>query len=108
MRFRVPARSVLEQSRQTTKSGDAAQTSASAIGQLVVLLEEHKHVLGIEHHSVSPTTLEDVFLAIVGRHNVQEEGYAKEADAAEKRRLEQAGFWGRINWAKFRKLAIGF
>merc|ERR1712224_806762 len=92
MRFSVPARAVLERSRHTPGRGDAAQTSASAIGQLIVLLEEHKNVLGIEHHSVSPTTLEDVFLAIVGRHNVQEEGYAKAADAAEQRRRAQAGF----------------
>ncbi|KAI6784863.1 ABC transporter A family member-like protein [Emericellopsis cladophorae] len=108
MRFSVPARAILERSRQTPRRDDAAQASASAIGHLIVLLEEHKNVLGIEHHSVSPTTLEDVFLAIVGRHNVQEEGYAKEADAAEQRRRAQAGFWGRIDWAKVRKVTLGF
>lgn len=56
-------------------SSKGAQSSASAIGKLVVLLEENREVLGVEHYSVSPTTLDQVFLTVVGRHNVQEEGY---------------------------------
>ncbi|KJZ71629.1 hypothetical protein HIM_08941 [Hirsutella minnesotensis 3608] len=47
----------------------------SAIGKLLILLEEHKARLGVEHYSVSPTTLDQVFLTIVGRHNVREENY---------------------------------
>lgn len=53
----------------------AATGRSGAIGRLVVLLEEHKARLGVEHYSVSPTTLDQVFLAIVGRHNVSEENY---------------------------------
>ncbi|RGP77504.1 ABC transporter [Fusarium longipes] len=47
--------------------------SQSAIGHLVVLLEENKQRLGVGHYSVSPTTLDQVFLSIVGQHNVKEE-----------------------------------
>ncbi|EXA40296.1 hypothetical protein NW761_003705 [Fusarium oxysporum] len=47
--------------------------SQSAIGHLVVLLEENKAELGVGHYSVMPTTLDQVFLTIVGQHNVKEE-----------------------------------
>lgn len=63
MRFSIPAGSV-----------PVAKNGGSPIGQLLVMLEEHKQELGIAHHSVSPTTLNEVFLSIVGRHDVQEEG----------------------------------
>ncbi len=53
-------------------------TTRSAIGQLLIVLEENKEKLGIEHYSISPTTLDQVFLTIVGQHNVQEEGYKEE------------------------------
>jgi len=53
----------------------ATTSSESAVGRLAVMLEEQKEGLGIEHYSVSPTTLDQVFLTIVGKHNVQEEGY---------------------------------
>ena len=75
MRFSVPASEVLERSRASNPPMQQGNSDASAIGQLIVMLEENKRALGIEHHSVSPTTLNDVFLSIVGQHNVQEEGY---------------------------------
>lgn len=53
------------------------EVSDSAVGKLVVMLEENKDDLQVLHFSVSPTTLDQVFLTIVGRHNVQEEGYNK-------------------------------
>lgn len=56
-------------------SAPGSSSSSSAIGKLVVLLEENRHALGVEHFSVSPTTLDQVFLTVVGRHNVREEGY---------------------------------
>ncbi|KAI1124254.1 hypothetical protein F5Y10DRAFT_249972 [Nemania abortiva] len=67
MRFSVPGNSI---------AGREA-TSGSAVGRLVILLEEQKEALGIEHYSCTPTTLDQVFLTIVGRHNVQEEGYTE-------------------------------
>ncbi|KAK4232590.1 putative transporter [Podospora fimiseda] len=64
MRFKVSGSAV----------GDGGD-GGGAIGRLVVLLEEKKEELGIEHYSVSPTTLDQVFLTVVGRHDVREEGY---------------------------------
>ncbi|PFH59356.1 hypothetical protein XA68_12485 [Ophiocordyceps unilateralis] len=43
-----------------------------ALGRLVVLLDRHKSRLGVQHYSVSPTTLDQVFLAIVGADNGRE------------------------------------
>nr|AHF50239.1 p-glycoprotein [Daldinia eschscholtzii] len=63
MRFSVPASAI------------GGSGSSSAVGRLIVILEEHKEELGIEHFSCTPTTLDQVFLTIVGQHNVQEEGY---------------------------------
>jgi ATP-binding cassette subfamily A (ABC1) protein 3 len=89
MRFSIPARAVMRRTRIAVGGGEKGEkdivetvdeikgspSSESAIGQLVVLLEENREVLGIEHYSVSPTTLDQVFLAVVGRHGIQEEGY---------------------------------
>ncbi|KAI1662166.1 P-loop containing nucleoside triphosphate hydrolase protein [Daldinia decipiens] len=61
MRFSIPA--------------SAVAGTGSAVGRLIVILEEHKEELGIEHFSCTPTTLDQVFLTIVGQHNVREEGY---------------------------------
>ena len=47
----------------------------SRIGALFTTLEAQKGTLGFEYFSVSPTTLDQVFLAIVGKHNVEEENY---------------------------------
>ncbi|POR38626.1 Retinal-specific ATP-binding cassette transporter, partial [Tolypocladium paradoxum] len=67
----------------TPVDGAAAPASqGSAIGHLVVLLEEHKARLGVEHYSVTPTTLDQVFLTIVGRHNVREENYEEKKQGA--------------------------
>lgn len=70
MKFSIPASSVQTRGSAAGNKGD----SGSAIGQLLVTLEENKEQLGIAHHSVSPTTLNQVFLTIVGKHDVQEEG----------------------------------
>ncbi|RGP71199.1 ABC transporter [Fusarium sporotrichioides] len=76
IRFSVRAGQVLaatsgrREEEITSKDEDLSQ---SAIGHLVVLLEENKQQLGVGHYSVSPTTLDQVFLSIVGQHNVKEE-----------------------------------
>ncbi|KAK8069705.1 ABC transporter [Apiospora phragmitis] len=70
LRFSVPASAVLADKGDTNK-GD----QRSAVGHLIIKLEEQKESLGIEHYSVSPTTLDQVFLTIVGKHNVKEEGH---------------------------------
>ncbi|KAI1632809.1 hypothetical protein F4809DRAFT_626106 [Biscogniauxia mediterranea] len=74
MRFSVPAADVLAKSSNGSE-GSSIGGSGSAVGQLIVLLEEQREELGIEHFSCTPTTLDQVFLTIVGQHNVQEEGY---------------------------------
>ncbi|KAF5000749.1 hypothetical protein FGRMN_1517 [Fusarium graminum] len=59
------------QEEEITRDGN--DLNQSAIGHLIVLLEENKEQLGVGHYSVSPTTLDQVFLTIVGQHNVKEE-----------------------------------
>ncbi|RDW61870.1 putative ABC transporter [Aspergillus mulundensis] len=44
-----------------------------SISKLFSLLEQNKATLGVEHYSVSQTTLDQVFLTIVGRHHIREE-----------------------------------
>ncbi|KAH7319693.1 hypothetical protein B0I35DRAFT_217622 [Stachybotrys elegans] len=83
LRFSVPPGDVLAVSRGGAAAQDAItrqgqDVSQSAIGHLVVMLEEHKKELGIGHYSVSPTTLDQVFLTIVGQHNVREENSEEE------------------------------
>jgi ATP-binding cassette subfamily A (ABC1) protein 3 len=56
---------------------DIVDTQSDGIGALITILEDHRDELGLEHYSVSPTTLDQVFLSIVEKHNVQEEGYSK-------------------------------
>ena len=53
---------------QSMRPGDADCDLHSAIGRLVVILEENKAQLGIRHFSVSPATLEQAFLMIVSEH----------------------------------------
>ncbi|KAJ4254367.1 hypothetical protein NW762_009961 [Fusarium torreyae] len=81
IRFSVRAGQVLAATsgraeEEITRNGD--DLSQSAIGHLVVLLEEIKDQLGVDHYSVSPTTLDQVFLTIVGQHNVREENSEEE------------------------------
>ncbi|KAL2161940.1 hypothetical protein VTH06DRAFT_7725 [Thermothelomyces fergusii] len=100
MRFKIPAaalgsgtrgggRQPYSESPDVVSSSSSSSSSGSAIGKLVVLLEEYKEYLGVEHYSVSPTTLDQVFLAVVGRHNVREEGYQE--DVKKKKRWWKCG-----------------
>ena len=76
MRFSVPAR-VRQPQRETPAEKDVISTTADedrGISALFTLLEEHKADLGFEYYSVSQTTLDQVFLSIVGKHDVEEEG----------------------------------
>ncbi|CAG8958406.1 hypothetical protein HYFRA_00011083 [Hymenoscyphus fraxineus] len=47
------------------------------IGSLITFLEDHSQEMGIRYYAVSRTTLDQVFLGIVGAHGVQEEGYVE-------------------------------
>ncbi|KAL1867032.1 hypothetical protein Plec18167_008823 [Paecilomyces lecythidis] len=48
-------------------------TKPKGIGTLFSLLEDHKERLGIAYYSVGQTSLDQVFLSIVGQHNIEEE-----------------------------------
>lgn len=75
MRFSVPARvSQTESTDETRQSEDVIHPQQrSSISALFNLLETHKDELGLEYYSVSQTTLDQVFLTIIGKHNIEEE-----------------------------------
>ena len=82
LRFSVPAnRSTVEEVRSAGSSTDIIQSAEdkdanrSGIGALFTTLEANKEELGFEYYSVSQTTLDQVFLSIVGKHNIEEENY---------------------------------
>ena len=88
LRFSVPAQrhesnqpSIKVASIDQIHGGDDALPSKqrSGIGSLITLLEDHSAELGLEHYSVSPTTLDQVFLSIVQKHEVEEEGYTNKS-----------------------------
>ena len=94
MRFSVPARSAEPQLSSVPGSHDDERQHQTHAGQagisaLFTALEAHKDLLGFEYYSVSQTTLDQVFLSIVGKHNVEEENYAP---ALKKRPLWKRGF----------------
>ncbi|PHH66544.1 hypothetical protein CDD81_7019 [Ophiocordyceps australis] len=77
VRFLLPATHVLDSVSpsplghgprdQDTEPIAVSACPSTAVGHLVVLLEEQKARLGIQHYSVSPVTLDHVFVAIVGQ-----------------------------------------
>ena len=86
MRFSVPAHSSLSVTTiedkddkiiETTPPSRAQGSERSGIGALFVLLEAQKETLGFEYYSVSQTTLDQVFLSIVSKHNIEEENYTE-------------------------------
>jgi ATP-binding cassette subfamily A (ABC1) protein 3 len=89
IRFSVPVeRDVVEEKKGTESrleimvtdkisgGSEPMERRREGIGSLIMILEDHREELGLEHYSVSPTTLDQVFLSIVQKHNVEEEGYA--------------------------------
>lgn len=71
---------------------DVKGAEGGGIGRIIMKLDKRKTEMGLEHYSVSPTTLDQVFLECVGRHDVEEEGYASV-------RPEPSGNW----WKRFGK-----
>jgi ATP-binding cassette, subfamily A (ABC1), member 3 len=66
IRFSLPAKPSMTSKEEIT--------SASGIASLFTALEQNKSQLQIEYYSVSRATLDQVFLNIVTKHNVEEEG----------------------------------
>ncbi|KAL8722848.1 MAG: hypothetical protein Q9225_000735 [Loekoesia sp. 1 TL-2023] len=78
LRFSVPAHLTEKESLKGKEIQDITSTYSSGVGALFTLLEARKEELGFEYFSVSPTTLDQVFLSIVGKHNIEEENYGQE------------------------------
>ena len=97
LRFSVPALHRSTQSKANEmntdvdkiQQADNPQLETSGIGPLFSMLEAHKQQLGFEYYSVSKTTLDQVFLTIVGKHKIEEENYGN--DNAKKKNL-----WRRV------------
>ncbi|CAD0091263.1 unnamed protein product [Aureobasidium mustum] len=103
IRFEVPNRvaSITDDtsSSMDDKKGAKASvtpTDRNGISSLFEKLETSKDELGMEFYAVSQATLDQVFLNIVGKHNVQEEDYQKARIAT--------GAWGKTK-AWLRKTA---
>lgn len=85
LRFSVPAsRPAAEEPKSAGTTTDIIQSAndrdanRSGVGALFTMLEAHKEELGFEYYSVSQTTLDQVFLSIVGKHNIEEENYGQQ------------------------------
>jgi len=62
----------------TSEFNAGASSRGGNISTLFKMLEENKHELGLQYYSISQTTLDQVFLKIVGDHQVEEENYGAE------------------------------
>jgi hypothetical protein len=93
LRFKVPntphTASEFPASSSSLEGSKVTSTSNSSIAALFTLLEANKEELGFEYYSVSQATLDQVFLTIVGKHNVEEEN--QRAETVKKRH----GLFGR-------------
>ena len=93
LRFSVPVgRSYLGEKGEELDQITSASESGG-ISALFSRLEHEKEQLNIEYYSVSQTTLDQVFLSIVGKHEVEEEG-----EKEERERLRKVS--GRKRWWK--------
>ncbi|KAL8961901.1 MAG: hypothetical protein Q9193_001617 [Seirophora villosa] len=78
LRFSVPARVTEKESAKGKGDEGVIGTYSSGVGALFTMLEARREELGFEYFSVSPTTLDQVFLSIVGKHNIEEENYSQQ------------------------------
>ena len=69
--------SVSSSDSDSIRALDEKDTNPSGIGPLFTRLESHKDQLDFEYFSISQTTLDQVFLSIVGKHNIEEENYGQ-------------------------------
>lgn len=65
---------------ESPPSSSSSSNRRSGIGSLFTTLESQKAALGFEFYSVSPTTLDQVFLTIVNKHNIEEENSRDDDD----------------------------
>jgi ABC-type multidrug transport system ATPase subunit len=74
--------------RLVDTNASSASFDLNSIPGLIQLLETNREQLGLEYYSVSPTTLDEVFLRVVGEEEEEEAGKTKRKGAK--------GFIGRI------------
>lgn len=91
IRFSVRGADVLSATPGTVSSSEE-NVSEGTVGQLLLLLESVKADLGVAHYSVTPTTLDQVFLSIVRAHNGDEENQHAV-------KLSVLGKVGRVLWS---------
>ncbi|KAJ6002156.1 hypothetical protein N7522_007383 [Penicillium canescens] len=58
---------------QKVESSTVMKRGNGGIGNLFSCLEANKELLGVQYYSVSQTSLDQVFLTIVGKYNIEEE-----------------------------------
>lgn len=101
LRFEVPTSAdILLEKDMVVEKSDAtisSSTVATSIADLFAALELAKTELGLEQYSVSRSTLDQVFLNIVGKHNVSEEDHER------KKSTSKGGRKGVSNFLKLRR-----
>jgi ATP-binding cassette subfamily A (ABC1) protein 3 len=74
--------------------GKEVDFDLNSIPGLIQLLESQRESLGLEYYSVSPTTLDEVFLRVVGEEEEDD------AAAAAKKGNKRKGLLGRLPWSR--------
>jgi ABC-type multidrug transport system ATPase subunit len=103
IRFSVPSTGSVPAQEKDDSDGNGngnGMARGSSISALFTALEKNKADLQIEYYSVSRATLDQVFLNIVGQHNVEEEGAEKEHERESKAKAKR-GFGGIVR--RFKK-----
>jgi len=77
IRFSVPISDSPQPELDDDQITGSQNLRGDGVGAIITMLEESRETMGLEHYAVSPTTLDQVFLTIVGKHDVQEEGYTE-------------------------------
>jgi len=73
MRFIIPAMHVDERGENDDILPTGSVSTRRTIGDLFLLMEQHKEEMGIEFYSVSPSTFDEVFLKVIEKHHVGEQ-----------------------------------
>lgn len=67
----------IDEASKSTNEASIQTTGTLDTPGLIQLLEAHRDELGLEYYSVSPTTLDEVFLRVVGREEEENTGAKK-------------------------------
>ncbi|KAJ6438163.1 outer membrane autotransporter barrel protein [Purpureocillium lavendulum] len=91
-RFSIPSSDVPSNMEGLAEPGGGGGNGSrgAALGRLLILLEDNKTSLGIGYISISPTTLGQAFLNIVGKHEMTVDGSAD--------RNRSRGFAAQARW----------